>query len=162
VPLRRREDYVFSTHRGHGHAIAKGADLKAIMAELMGATRDSRAAQLDIAGRARAFGMPGATVDGNDVLAVRDATAEAVERMRRGEGPHLTECRTYRMEPHCGIITDERQPGEKEKWRAKDPIDHLCAALEEEADFPPSELAQLERAVMAQIDEAVRFGRESP
>ncbi len=250
----RTDDYVFSSHRGHGHAIAKGADLKGIMAELMGrdtglsrghggsmhlfsaavglmggngivgggiplalggafsaqyqgtdrvsatffsdgaanqgvfsealnlaalfhlpalfvcenngyaATTPVSAstARIDIAGRAKAYGVPGTAVDGNDALAVREAAAQAVGSIRRGEGPQLLECVTYRVEPHCGIIADERKPGEKEKWLAKDPIDRLRASCEEEGSISAPQFEELEREVAARIEEAVAFGMASP
>jgi TPP-dependent pyruvate/acetoin dehydrogenase alpha subunit len=62
----------------------------------------------DIADRAIGYGMPGRTVDGQDVLAVYDATQEAVARARRGEGPTLLECKTYRFLPHYPIFAEDR------------------------------------------------------
>src|SRR5262249_16196444 len=59
-----------------------------------------------VAGRAEAYGLPGVAVDGNDVLAVREAAGEAVRRARSGGGPTLLECRTYRTRPHAEGMGD--------------------------------------------------------
>ena len=67
-----------------------------------------------IAQRAIAYGMPGIQVDGNDVLAVYSATKEAVERARRGEGPTLIECMTYRYTPHTTADDPKRYRSEEE------------------------------------------------
>ena len=80
-----------------------------------------------IAGKAAAYGMPGALVDGNDVLAMVAATREAVDRARRGDGPTLIEALTYRMGPHT--TTDDaaryRAGDDVEEWRTRDPIDRV-------------------------------------
>ncbi|HET6205100.1 MAG TPA: pyruvate dehydrogenase (acetyl-transferring) E1 component subunit alpha [Planctomycetota bacterium] len=79
------------------------------------------------AGKAVAYGMPGARVDGNDALAVYRATKEAVDRARRGEGPTLIEAVTYRMGSHSS--SDDagryRPPAELEEWKKKDPIERF-------------------------------------
>jgi TPP-dependent pyruvate/acetoin dehydrogenase alpha subunit len=88
-------------------------------------TRQEREmAIVDIADRAAAYGMPGRSVDGMDVLAVYDAVGEAVERARRGEGPSLLECKTYRYYDHVGTSygEEERPADEREHWRSRDPI----------------------------------------
>jgi len=74
--------------------------------------------------RARGYGMPGVLVDGNDVLALVWATAEAVARARRGEGPTLIEARTYRRGPHSSSDDPSvyRDPSEPREWEAHDPI----------------------------------------
>ncbi len=77
----------------------------------------------DIAARAAAYGLPGRVVDGNDVLTVRDAVAEAVARARRGEGATLLECKTYRFSGHSrGDPRRYRTPEEEATWREKDPL----------------------------------------
>lgn len=74
--------------------------------------------------KAKAYGMPGVVVDGNDVLAVRKVVCEAVERARRGEGPTLVEAKTFRMGGHSTSDDPSRYvPAETfEKWRKRDPI----------------------------------------
>ena len=77
-----------------------------------------------IAARAAGYGMPGVTVDGNDVTEVHRATVEAVERARRGEGPSVIEAITYRMGPHS--TSDDpgryRTLEEERDWQSRDPL----------------------------------------
>jgi TPP-dependent pyruvate/acetoin dehydrogenase alpha subunit len=86
----------------------------------------------DIADRAAAYGMPGVVVDGNDVEAVHEAAGEAIARARRGEGPTLIECKTYRL---CGHSRSDprtyRSKEEEAAWETKDPIPHLGERLKE-------------------------------
>lgn len=80
-------------------------------------------AVVDIADRAAAYDMPGVVVDGNDVLAVYEAVSEAVKRARKGEGPSLVECKTYRWRGHFeGDACTYRCDEELKEWKAKDPI----------------------------------------
>jgi pyruvate dehydrogenase E1 component alpha subunit len=74
--------------------------------------------------RARGYGMPGVLVDGNDILALAAATAEAVARARRGDGPTLIEARTYRRGAHSSSDDPSayRDPSEPREWEARDPI----------------------------------------
>jgi len=213
----RPDDLITSTHRGHGHCIAKGADIRRMMAELYGkasgycrgrggsmhiadfslgicgangivgagmpiangvalagllketgqvclcffgdgasnqgafhealnlasiwklpvvfvcennqyavsmAAHESMAIE-NVADRAVGYGMPGVVVDGNDVLAVRDATAAAVARARAGEGPTLLECKTYRISGHYAMDPDRYRPREERQWWEKnnDPVE---------------------------------------
>lgn len=87
-----------------------------------------------IAQKAKAYGMPGRRVDGNDVLAVWAATREAVERARAGDGPTLIEAVSFRMGPHSSSDDPKRYRDEKicEEWRRKDPIDRFRRFLERE------------------------------
>jgi TPP-dependent pyruvate/acetoin dehydrogenase alpha subunit len=85
-----------------------------------------------------------------------------VAALRRGEGPRLLECETYRMEPHCGIIPDERTPGERELWNPRDPVSLQAERLVAEGAITGSELETLEAAARARLDRAVEFGRASP
>lgn len=250
----RPEDYITSTHRGHGHCIAKGADVKKMMAELMGKAtgycyglggsmhiadleggnlgatgivgsaipiavgaalacklkRNNRVvlcffgdgaantgafheavnlaavfklpvvflcennlyamsfpvqkafAIPDIAERAKGYGIPGVTVDGMDVLAVYEATKEAVERARQGLGPTLVEARTYRFRGHSksdkGVY---RTKEEVKMWMERCPIRRFRAHLLEEG-VPEETLQGLEKKAEELIEEAVRFAEESP
>ncbi|MDQ0261735.1 thiamine pyrophosphate-dependent dehydrogenase E1 component subunit alpha [Sinomonas atrocyanea] len=119
-----------------------------------------------IAERAAGFGMPGVRVeDGQDVLAVHEAVAEAVERARRGEGPSLVEVVTYRFNEHSEGLrlgTDYRDASEKAAWVERDPIVLFRQHLEREGVASAEELDALEAEVMAEVDEAVRFTDESP
>ncbi|MCD6240011.1 pyruvate dehydrogenase (acetyl-transferring) E1 component subunit alpha [Candidatus Bathyarchaeota archaeon] len=251
----RREDYIVSTHRGHGHCIAKGADLKRVMAEILGkktgyckgkggsmhiadfsvgilgatgvvgagipiavgaglsiklrgtdqvvacffgdgasnqgtfheginmaaiwklpvlfvcennlyamGTRQSRVMLIEkISERAAAYGIPGVTVDGNDVLAVYEAAREAVERAKKGEGPTLIECRTYRHKGHSRMDPATYRPKEEvEYWLKKDPIPRFKSKLLEMGILTEEEAKGIEEQVSREIEEAVKFALESP
>jgi len=251
----RKNDYITSTHRGHGHCIAKGADLKRTMAEILGkktgyckgkggsmhiadfsmgmlgatavvgagipiavgaglsiklrkasqvvacffgegasnqgtfheginmaaiwklpvificennlyamGTRQSRVMLIEnIADRASAYGIPGVVVDGNDVLAVYEATLRAVERARKGEGPTLIECKTYRHKGHSRVDPAKYRPREEvEEWIAKDPIKRFKEKLLRDGILAETEFQQITREVTVEIEEAVRFAMESP
>jgi TPP-dependent pyruvate/acetoin dehydrogenase alpha subunit len=82
-----------------------------------------QSATADFGVKARAYGIPGVTVDGTDVLAVHDATAEAAARARAGEGPSLIECVTMRMHGHAEHDPADYVPREMlEEWRKRDPV----------------------------------------
>ena len=249
------DDYVLSTHRGHGHCIAKGADIKLMMAEFLGKETgycrgrggsmhiaDVEAGNLgatgvvgdgipisvgvglsiklqrqdkvvlcffgdgaantgsfhealnmasiwklpvvflcennqyamstpvkkafpieNIADRAAAYGMPGVVVDGNDVLTVYRATKEAVERARRGDGPTLIECKTYRWKGHSKSDQQRyRTREEVEAWKKKDPISRFRSMLIREGIITEKEAERIEREAKKTIEEAVRFAQNSP
>jgi len=251
----KRDDYITSTHRGHGHCIAKGAELKRTMAEILGkktgyckgkggsmhiadftigmlgatavvgaglpiavgaglsaklrktdqvvacffgegasnqgtfhesinmastwklpvifvcennlyamGTRQSRVMNIEnIADRAVAYGIPGAVVDGNDVLAVYETTQKAVERARKGEGPTLIECKTYRHKGHSRVDPAKYRPKEEvEEWLAKDPIKRFKEKLLQTNTLTEAEFQQIEKEVLDEIEEAVKFAMESP
>lgn len=116
----------------------------------------------NVADRAAAYGMPGVIVDGNDVVAVREAAREAVDRARAGNGPTLLECKTYRFCGHsrsdaCGYRTRE----EEAEWRVKDPVTRLKQLLGEQAECS-DDVARAEAEVEAILDDAIRFADESP
>jgi pyruvate dehydrogenase E1 component alpha subunit len=251
----RPDDYVTSTHRGHGHTIAKGGDPKRMMAELLGratgysggkggsmhiadmdkhmlgangivgggmglATGAALTARLqntgavaicffgdgaleqgilhettnlaaiwklpvvfvcennqyamsarsdwsvaggDPARRAAGYGIPGVTVDGMDLFAVNASASELVERARRGDGPAYLVCNTYRYHGHhAGDPLNYREKEEVERWRQQDPIERVKRAAIERGVMTDSEVADLERQVEAQIEEAVEFAKNSP
>ncbi|TET63978.1 pyruvate dehydrogenase (acetyl-transferring) E1 component subunit alpha [Candidatus Bathyarchaeota archaeon] len=251
----RKDDYITSTHRGHGHCIAKGAQPKQIMAEILGkktgyckgkggsmhiadfsvgmlgatavvgaglpiamgaglsiklsrtdnvvacffgdgasnqgtfheainmaaiwklpvifvcennvyamGTRRSRVMLIEnIADRAQAYGISGVAVDGNDVLAVYEAAQKAVERARRGEGPTLIECKTYRHKGHSRIDPAKYRPKEEvEEWLRKDPIKRFREKLMQTEVLTETEIQQVEKDVLAEIDEAAKYALQSP
>jgi TPP-dependent pyruvate/acetoin dehydrogenase alpha subunit len=250
----RKDDYVFSTHRGHGHALAKGLDLKRMMAELLGKRTgccggrggsmhlfdpqmglmggngivggglplalgaglsiryrgtdqvavaffgDGAASQgsfheslnmaalnrypilyvcennfyaattpvskncplATVAARAAGYGIPGVTVDGNDVLAVYTAAVAAVARARSGQGPTLVECQTYRVGGHCMVIYDDRRPEERELWKGRDPIRRLQTRLRSEQAVAGRQIEAICQEVAVAIDDAARFAMSSP
>jgi acetoin:2,6-dichlorophenolindophenol oxidoreductase subunit alpha len=110
----------------------------------------------DIAGRAQAFGVPGARVDGNDLWAVHEAARAAVARARDGGGPALLECQTYRHYGHSkGDPATYRPRDEVQRWMARDPLtlarDRLLAeGVSEDA------LAALEATAQARVDAAAQ------
>jgi TPP-dependent pyruvate/acetoin dehydrogenase alpha subunit len=250
-----REDWITSTHRGHGHCIAKGADLNAVMAEMFakstgcckgmggsmhiadygvgmlgangivaagipiaagaglscqvqgkgrvsvaffgdGATNEGafheavnlaavwklpvlfvcennlygfsthyrRTMAIErIADRAAAYGIPGVTVDGQDLGAVHAAAGEAVRRARAGNGPTLLECTTYRYMGHSRFEPSSyRSKDEVEQWKKRDPIALFRAVLRSELGVAEQGLAGVEAAVDAALEAAVRFAEQSP
>jgi pyruvate dehydrogenase E1 component alpha subunit len=251
-----RTDQIISTHRGHGHCIAKGADLNRMMAELYGrqtgyckgkggsmhiadfgigmlgangivaggisiVTGAGLAAQMEgkggvavaffgdgasnagpfheclniaathrlpvvyvcennlwaahtaaaathaqneVAGRAAGYGIPGVVVDGNDVFAVYQAANAAVERARRGDGPTLIECKTYRWRGHTerpGMV-DPRDRAEIESWQQKDPIALLERQLREQGELDEAGLRAMQAEITAALEAAVAFAEASP
>ncbi|MGD0979736.1 MAG: pyruvate dehydrogenase (acetyl-transferring) E1 component subunit alpha [Candidatus Bathyarchaeia archaeon] len=251
----RKDDYITSTHRGHGHCIAKGAELKRTMAEILGkktgyckgkggsmhiadfnvgmlgatavvgaglpiavgaglsaklrktdqvvacffgegasnqgtfhesinmasawslpvifvcennlyamGTRQSRIMNVEnIADRAVAYGIPGVTVDGNDVLAVFEASQKAVDRARGGSGPTLIECKTYRHKGHSRVDPAKYRPKEEvEQWLARDPLKRFKEILLQNPDFSQPDVQEIEEKVAADIEDAVKFAVQSP
>lgn len=246
------DDYITSTHRGHGHAIAKGCDLNGMMAEIMGkrdglghgkggsmhvaeidkgmlgangivsggfglaigasisiinqgkdnvavcffgdgaanegnfheglnfasildlpvlficennqfaegTTHDYASASETIAERAVAYNMPGVRVDGMDVVEVYKATQEAVERAKKGEGPTLIECDTYRKYGHF--------EGDEQKVKSPDDrnadknatVEFRKRAIEENW-LTEKEADEIEKAAEQAVEDAVKFAEES-
>jgi acetoin:2,6-dichlorophenolindophenol oxidoreductase subunit alpha len=117
----------------------------------------------DIADRAAAYGISGYVVDGMDVLAVYQAALEAVEKARRGEGPTLLECKTYRYSGHSrGDPGGYRSRDELDYWRERDPIPQLRTLLIEKRGLAEAELMSLENTCQAEVQEAIEFALNSP
>lgn len=116
----------------------------------------------DIAGRARAYDMPGHLVDGNDLWAVFEATRAAVERARGGGGPTLLEMRTYRHYGHSKSDPATYRPeGELEAWLERDPLKLARARLLAEG-VSEQEIAATEEAVGADLDRALQRALAAP
>jgi TPP-dependent pyruvate/acetoin dehydrogenase alpha subunit len=112
--------------------------------------------------RADGYGIPGVEVDGNDVHAVHDATAEAVARARRGEGPTLLEAHTFRVDGHAVHDGAEYVPAEQRAaWLGRDPIERQRARLLE-AGVEPGELDELRAACVAEVSAAVVQAEAEP
>jgi acetoin:2,6-dichlorophenolindophenol oxidoreductase subunit alpha len=251
----RRDDYLTSTHRGHGHILAKGGDLKLFFAELYGKANgyckgkggSMHVADLDlgilgangivgggiaiaagaalsaqmqgldrvavafmgdgasdignfheslnlaslwqvpalfvvenngyadfiaqashqkiekISDRGAGYGMPGVTVDGNDVCAVYEAASAAVARARAGEGPTLIEAVTYRWRGHFeGDPQPYRTQDEVAEWKKKDPLLTTEAALRRSGDLDDERRDAIYSDVRAHINAAVDFAEASP
>ena len=251
-----REDRIVSNHRGHGHCIAKGADMKRMMAEIYGkktgyckgkggsmhiadfsigmlgadgivgaglpiATGAAVAAQLEKKGNVaavffgdgacnegefhealnlagiwklpllfvcennrygvntpasyamsakditripEAYHIKNKVVYGNDVETVYHAAGEAIEFLRKGEGPYFLECQTYRWHKHflSKALEDLRPGDEIEAWKARCPVATFEARLLERGIATPAEIRSIDEAVLARIDAAVAFAVESP
>ena len=251
----RKDDYITSTHRGHGHCIGKGARLDKTMAEILGrktgyckgkggsmhiadfsvgmlgatavvgagipiatgaglsiklrgtdqvavcffgdgasnqgtfheginlaavwhlpvvfvcennlyamGTRQTRVMLVDnIADRAAGYGIPGVVVDGNDVLAVFEAARVAVDRARRGEGPTLLECKTYRLKGHSRFDPAAYRPeDEVNEWLKKDAIARFQARLLEMGIITESEIQTTVERTRNDVEEATKFALDSP
>ena len=250
-----KNDYILSTHRGHGHLIARGGDLNRMMAELLGKKTgycqgkggsmhiadinlgilgangivggglpisvgaglsiklqqkkkvvlsffgDGAANQgafhealnlaslwklpviyicennryavstpvsdslpiKNIADRASGYGIPGVSVDGNDILSVYKAVDEAAKRARGGKGPTLIECKTYRWEGHyAGDPCLYRPKDEPNRWKQKkDPIELFKDWLLKEDLATREEFSEIRTSVHNLIDEAVTFAKKS-
>jgi len=117
-----------------------------------------------IADRAAGYDMPGVHIDGMDVFAVYDATAQAVARARAGEGPTLIECETYRYYGHT--VFDNpltyRTKEEEDHWRARDPLMHFRNTVIPQGDITAEELDQMDMEAETLMEEAVKFADESP
>jgi pyruvate dehydrogenase E1 component alpha subunit len=249
------DDYILSTHRGHGHCLAKGADAGRMMAEFLGKEtgycrgRGGSMHIADVSGgnlgangivagglpiatgvgfsiqvrktdqvcvaffgdgaanegafhesinlasiwalpivfvcennqyamsmpvrksmrierisdRAAAYGIPGVTVDGTDVLAVSAATDAAAARSRSGGGPTLLECVTYRYKGHSKSDRQRyRTRDEVDAWRRRDPIVQLRARLIAGGVLTDADADAMEAEARSAIDAALRFAEESP
>jgi len=117
----------------------------------------------DLAARASSYGIPDVTVDGNDVVAVYEAVGEAVARARRGEGPTLVECKTYRWHGHFEGDAQTYKPEEEvEEWKKKDPIPAFRKRLVEMKLLTEQDADKIDRETNEEIEKAVKFAQESP
>jgi pyruvate dehydrogenase E1 component alpha subunit len=116
-----------------------------------------------ISDRAAAYGMPGVTVDGNDLLAVHEAVSQAVQRARAGDGPSLIENVTHRWRGHSKSDANRyRTKEEIEAWKLKCPIRRFLTLLLDEGTMTKDEADQIEREAYAEIDRGVDFADASP
>ena len=117
----------------------------------------------DLSVKAEAYGFPGLTVDGNDMIAVYRAVRQAIERARRGAGPTLIECKTYRWYGHSEIDPAKyRSPEEVEYWKARDPLIIGERHLRDAGFWSDEWKQQLTADINREIDEAVEFAEKSP
>ncbi len=119
---------------------------------------------VDVADRAAGYGMPGVIVDGMDAAAVYEAAGEAIERARKGAGPTLLECKTYRFYDHVGIRgmgLTYRTDAEVERWKKRDPITLFEARLAEQGVLSAKKAAAVHEAVMEQIRAGIAFAEGS-
>ncbi|MBQ9931437.1 MAG: thiamine pyrophosphate-dependent dehydrogenase E1 component subunit alpha [Firmicutes bacterium] len=252
------DDYIGSTHRGHGHLVARGADIGRMMAEILGkatgyskgkggsmhimamdkgilgangivggeipittgaaysakyrgtsqvavsfcgdsATNEGTFHEsinmaaawdlpcvyviennlygisvdirdvtntIDLADRAKAYNIPGIVVDGMDVIAVYEAAKVAVERARKGEGPSIIECKTYRWQGHHvgdpAVYRERRDKNEKATWMERCPIENFKKEAIASKLISKAAFEKLEAEVEAEVQAAVQFAKDSP
>lgn len=117
----------------------------------------------DLADRGKGHGIPGVSLDGNDVLAVYDAAVAAIARARAGEGPTVLECKTYRWYGHSEIDPAKYRPAEEvAAWKAKDPIPRFEQLLMANGVLTEASKKQIYEEINREIDEAVEFAEQSP
>lgn len=120
-------------------------------------------AQPDLALRAAGYGLVGEIVDGNDVVAVREAAGRAIARARAGEGPTLLELKTYRWGGHFeGDPRKYRTREEEEEWKARCPVARFRRFLTEKRSIGEERLVAIETEVREEIAAAISFALESP
>lgn len=116
-----------------------------------------------VSDRAAAFGMPGETVDGNDVLEVYRATTRAAARARQGLGPTLLELETYRFVGHSRSDPGHYRPSEEvAAWKKKDPILRFEIAALADGLLKHDQISEIKSAIERELDVAVQFAEESP
>ena len=127
--------------------------------------------------KAKAYSMPGVTVDGTDPLAVYEAVSTAVERARGGNGPTLVESKVYRLSAHGNLIAPPGVPlhypeheaitvfGNREEYEAAlrgDPVPRFRARLIEQGTLDAAQADAIATEVTEEMDAAVQFGLDSP
>lgn len=119
----------------------------------------------NLADRAFGYGIPGVVVDGMDITAVHKAAVEAIERARKGEGPTLIECKTYRWQGHHvgdpGDYRLRRDADEKKNWMDRCPIKALRDAMLA-SKISEQDIVKIEEEIEAEVQAAVTFAKESP
>jgi pyruvate dehydrogenase E1 component alpha subunit len=109
------------------------------------------------------YDMPSFPVDGMNVEAIHEAVAEAAERARKGDGPTLLEFRTYRYKGHSMSDPQKyRTREEVEEYKQRDPIAQVKATIMDNKILTEEELAEIDKRVKKQVDDAVKFAEESP
>lgn len=110
------------------------------------------------------YNMPGKTVDGNDVVAVAEASKKLIERARRGEGPALLEMMTYRWRGHMegDPMWGYRTREEVKEWQQKDPVPRFEKVLLEKRLLTPEDMERIKREADVEVAEAQKFADESP
>ncbi|OYW38140.1 MAG: pyruvate dehydrogenase (acetyl-transferring) E1 component subunit alpha, partial [Brevundimonas sp. 12-68-7] len=129
----------------------------------MGTSIERSSSTTELSQRGASFGIPGETVDGMDVLAVKDAVERAVKRAREGAGPFILEVKTYRYRGHS--MSDPAKYRTKEEVdevkKTRDPIEHIRALLDA-AKATEDEIKAIDNEIKAIVAEAVQFAQESP
>ena len=119
----------------------------------------------DISVRSKAYDIAGVTVDGNDPVAVKEATRKAIKRIKEGKGPTLIECKTWRHYGHfIGDPADYMDPEEKKIWLSKerDPIPRFETRLLNEKIATQDDLDEIKAKTQKIMEEAITFAEQSP
>jgi 2-oxoisovalerate dehydrogenase E1 component alpha subunit len=118
----------------------------------------------NVAIRARSYGFPGVTVDGNNVLEVYAAMLAAVDRARKGDGPTLLEAKTYRIVPHSSDDDDRRYRTreEVEKWMLRDPVAAFAAQLDDIGVLEEDGRTEIEERVVREVEDAIERAEAAP
>lgn len=117
----------------------------------------------NVADRASSYDMPAEIVDGNDVIAIYEATRRALEHARGGNGPYMIECKTFRISGHSAHDNADYVPDEiKEEWSKRDPILALQKQMVEKDWASETDFKKMRAGILAEIDEAVDWALEQP
>jgi TPP-dependent pyruvate/acetoin dehydrogenase alpha subunit len=117
----------------------------------------------NLSDRAKAYGFPGISLDGNDIIEVYDAAQTAIARARAGEGPTFLECKTYRWYGHSEIDPAKyRSKEEVDEWKGRDPVAMFAKALLEMKLLTEVKKKEIADEVTREINEAVEFAEQSP
>jgi pyruvate dehydrogenase E1 component alpha subunit len=118
---------------------------------------------IDLADRAKAYGIPGVVIDGNDLVRVHETMDAAIARAREGKGPTLIECKTYRWRGHFeGDMQTYKDKAEMEDWIKKDPIPRFRKYLAENKVLSPEGADKIDLDIAQEIEDAIKFALESP
>jgi TPP-dependent pyruvate/acetoin dehydrogenase alpha subunit len=118
---------------------------------------------LNLADRAKAYGMPSEIVDGNDILAVHGSARRAVDRARDGGGPSFIECKTFRMRGHAAHDNQSYVAKETlEQWRKRDPIAHFEKELKDRKIASGGDIKQVTHKVNTLLDEDLAWAERQP
>jgi pyruvate dehydrogenase E1 component alpha subunit len=128
--------------------------------------QDARQGVLDLANRARAFGLPSRRIDGNDAVTISRAAKRAIDRARSGQGPSFLELETYRWCPHVGPENDDifeyRAPEELAMWMDRCPIKSIKVSLRHSGVLDDALTASSEHEIANEIESAFTFAKSSP
>lgn len=124
----------------------------------MGTALDRSESQQDIHLKAASYNIPSVQVDGMDVLAVNRAAQRAVDAIRRGEGPHFIEFKTYRFRAHSMFDAElYREKSEVEQWKQRCPIEHFVNQLKASELLTDEEYQEIIAEAEAEVKRSVEF-----
>ena len=117
----------------------------------------------DLSLRAQGYGMKGISINGNDIIEVYKITKEAVDFARKGGGPTLIECKTYRWQGQTTMDADKyRSTEEKEEWKKKCPIEAYKTKLIRSEVIDRAIIQRIEEETLVQVELSVKFAKKSP